>query len=120
MKGGRSCRGKRSLMLCMAMAAVLATAQSQNWQPIGQIGGATQAVAVQGHYGYLGVGLRLVVLDVSDPAALREVGVTQPFPHFVEDIAVSGTLAYVAAGGAGLRVVDISDPTSPLEVGAWD
>ena len=25
-----------------------AVAQSQNWQPIGQIGGATQAVAVQG------------------------------------------------------------------------
>jgi hypothetical protein len=90
-----------------------------DWQTVGQIGGPTQGVAVQGHYAYLGVGLRLVILDVSDPAVLREVGVTSPFPHFVHDVAVSGTLAYVAAAGSGLRVVDISDPSRPAEVGAW-
>ncbi len=87
---------------------------------VGQIGGPTQAVAVHGKYGYVGVGLRLIVLDVSDAAHMREVGTTAPFPYFVEDIVVSGTLAYVAAGGAGLRVVDVSDPAHPTEVGAWD
>jgi uncharacterized protein (TIGR03437 family) len=87
---------------------------------VGQIGGPTQAVAVQGNYAYVGVGLRLVVLDVSNPAAMREVGATAPFPHFVEGVAVSGKLACVAAGGAGLRVVDISDPTRPTELGAFD
>ncbi|MBZ5623787.1 MAG: hypothetical protein LAQ69_34560 [Acidobacteriia bacterium] len=107
-------------LLLTVPLALPAVAQTQNWQLIGQIGGATQAVAVQGHYAYVGFGLRLVVLDVSDPAAPREVGVTRPFPHFVEDIAVSGTLAYVAAGGAGLRVVDVSDPAAPVEVGALD
>ena len=91
-----------------------------NFQLVGQIGGPTQGVAIQGGYAYVGVGLRLVVLDISNPADLREVGVTQPFPHFVEDVAISGTLAYVAAGGAGLRVVDISNPALPAEVGAWD
>jgi hypothetical protein len=90
------------------------------WQVVGQIGGPTQAVDVQGHYAYVGVGLRLVVLDVSDPAAPTEVGCTTPFPYFVEDTVVSGTLAYVAAGGAGLRVVDVSDPAHPTELGAWD
>jgi hypothetical protein len=28
--------------------------------------------------------------------------------------------AYVAAGDGGLRVVDISDPTSPIEIGYYD
>ncbi|MBZ5623786.1 MAG: hypothetical protein LAQ69_34555, partial [Acidobacteriia bacterium] len=49
------------LLLTISLA-LPAAAQSQNWQPIGQIGGATQAVAVQGHYAYVGFGLRLVVL----------------------------------------------------------
>lgn len=87
---------------------------------VGQIGGPTQAVAVQGNYAYVGVGLRLVVLDISNPVTSTEVGSTTPFPYFVEDVVVSGTLAYVAAGGAGLRVVDVLTPTAPVEVGFWD
>jgi hypothetical protein len=109
------------LFLLMAMPVLLGAAQTtqSSWQAVGQIGGPTQAVAVQGNYAYVGVGLRLVVLDVSNPAAPREVGAATPFPHFVEDVAIGGTLAYVAAGGGGLRVVDISDPTHPKEVGYW-
>jgi uncharacterized repeat protein (TIGR01451 family) len=96
------------------------TRQSSSWQMVGQVGGPTEDVAVQGNYAYVGVGLRLVVLDVSDPTTPEEIGITTPFPHFVKGVAVSGTLAYIAAGGAGLRVVDVSDPTDPTEVGAWD
>ena len=81
--------------------------QPSGWQVVGQIGGPTQAVAVQGRYAYVGVGLRLVVLDVTNPVTPTEVGATTPFPYFVEDVAVSGERVYVAAGGAGLRVVDI-------------
>ena len=93
---------------------------SSSWQMVGQVGGPTQAVAVQGGYAYVGVGLRLVVLDVSEPTTPQKIGSTTPFPHFVEGVVVSGTLAYIAAGGGGLRVVDISDPAHPTEVGAWD
>jgi hypothetical protein len=111
----------RVALLLLAASAVEAGPQDQGgWKIVGQVGGLTSGVAVSGGYAYVGVGLRLVVLDVSNPTDLREVGVTQPFPHFVEDIAISGTLAYVAAGGAGLRVVDISNPASPTEIGAWD
>jgi parallel beta-helix repeat protein len=85
---------------------------------IGQIGGPTQAVATLGKYDYVGVGLRLIVLDVSDPTSPYEVGSSAPFSDFVRDIAVSGTVAYVAAGGAGLRVLDVSDPTRPAEIGS--
>jgi Uncharacterized conserved protein len=108
-------------LLTIGIGVLTARAQDQGgWKIVGQIGGATQAIAVQGSYAYAGVGMRLVVLDVSNPSDLREVGVTPPFPHLVEDIAVSGTLAYVAAGGAGLRVVDVSNPALPTEIGALD
>jgi hypothetical protein len=35
-------------------------------------------------------------------------------------VAVSGSTAYVADGRGGLRVVDVSDPANPTEVGAYD
>jgi hypothetical protein len=34
-------------------------------------------------------------------------------------VAVSGNLAFVADGAGGLRVVDVSDPASPTEVGFY-
>ena len=37
---------------------------------IGQLGGATFGVAVQDDYAYIGIGPRLVVLDVSQPVTL--------------------------------------------------
>jgi hypothetical protein len=107
------------ITLLQSLSAAQPT-QPTGWQVVGQIGGPTSAVAVQGNYAYVGVGLQLVVLDVTNPVTPSEVGATAPFPYFVEDIAASGTMGYVAAGGAGLRVVDISDPANPIELGAWD
>lgn len=113
------------MVLLLASAWFVAPTRSEtfhtsSWQVVGQIGGPTSAVAVQDNYAYVGVGLRLIVLDVTNPATPTEVGATAPFPFYVEDIALSGTRAYLAAGGAGLRVVDITDPGNPEELGAWD
>src|SRR4030067_241967 len=41
-------------------------------------------------------------------------------PPFSGDVVGQGDLADVAAGGAGLRAVDITDPANPVELGAWD
>jgi len=35
-------------------------------------------------------------------------------------VAIAGIYAYVAAGGSGLRIVNVSTPTTPSEVGALD
>ena len=96
-------------------------ADVQNVEFVGQIGGATYAVAVQGNYAYVGEGPRLTILDVSNPVSPTMVGKTDPLPDVVYDVAVAGNYAYVADEYyGGLRVVDVSDPAHPTEVGSYD
>jgi parallel beta-helix repeat protein len=94
--------------------------QATVWDTIGQAGGPTQGIAVQGNYAYIGVGPRLIVVDISNPASPHPIGATTPFDYFVQGVTVSGTFAYVAAGSAGLRIVNIATPSDPIQVGAWD
>lgn len=54
--------------------------QSSNVELIGQIGGTTNAVAIQGSYAYVGVGPRLVILNIANPARPIVVGQTVPLP----------------------------------------
>jgi len=96
------------------------TADAENVEFVGHIGGDTHAVAVQRDYAYIGEGGALTILDVSNPAAPSVMGKTVPFPEVVQDVYVSGDYAYVAAGEGGLRVVDVSTPTNPTEVGCYD
>ena len=57
---------------------------------------------------------KMKVVDVSDPSMLRVVGkVTGTYM----DVHVVGSYAY-AATGRGLSVVDVSEPTAPVQVGA--
>lgn len=77
------------------------------------------ALAVSGGYAY-GVsknGGRFHVIDVSQPAAPIETGSCAISVDSPQSVAVSGGYAYVAAGTAGLRVIDIRSPSSPIEVG---
>jgi hypothetical protein len=110
------------LLLVGNEQSVLVSAQSPQaaWNVIGQVGGPTTSVAIRGNYAYVGVGLKLTVIDISNPASVREVGSTQPFTDFVQAVVVNNQLAYVAAGKAGLRVIDISKPATPREIGFLD
>jgi hypothetical protein len=67
----------------------------------------------------------LRIVDVSDPAAPKQVGHLRLAEGEQGDVrayglAVDGDHAYMAVGGAGLRVVDVSDPSAPVEVGVLD
>ncbi len=89
----------------------------QHLKPVGQIGGPTQTVAVNGDYAYVGIGLRVEVLDISDSTNPQQVGSTVMLDGFVTDITIAGNHAYTTVGGKGLWVIDISDPTHPNDVG---
>ena len=93
---------------------------AENVELVSQTGGAIKAVAVQGSYAYIGVGPHLVILNVSNPAQPTAVGRTGVLPDIVEGIAVSGNYAYIAGGYSGLHIFDISNPSSPTEVGVFD
>jgi hypothetical protein len=98
-------------------------------------------VAIIGDHAYVAAGYKgLWVVDVSDPANPTEVG-SYETPGYDQGWSLAGyiykpdearsvaaatvgpqgrTYAYVAAEYAGLRVVDVSDPANPTEVGYHD
>ncbi|MFZ1599408.1 MAG: hypothetical protein WAW26_26465, partial [Anaerolineae bacterium] len=53
---------------------------------VGQIGGSILAVEVHGNYAYVGVGPRLVITNVSDPAHPAFVGQGPVLPVVVQDV----------------------------------
>jgi hypothetical protein len=78
------------------------------------VAGPVPRVAVAGQYAYLTTREELLVLDVSNPANLVEVGRTAA--RGAVRLAVAGRYAYLA--GSGLQIVDVSDPNSPRTVGS--
>ena len=88
--------------------------QSRNMQLVGQIGGETRAVAVQGTYAYIGVGPRLVILNISNPSSPSVVGQSSVLPGMVQDVAVAGSYAYVVDESSGLRIINVSNPAAAV------
>lgn len=80
---------------------------------IDQYGGSTNVVAIQAGYAYLGQGPRMVVLDVSTPAAPTWVGESELLPGLVMGLVVEADYAYVTTAFSGLHIFDITQPDSP-------
>ena len=56
----------------------------------------------------------LLILDVSDPSAIDEVGRLEG--RDLLSMAVAGDYAYAGRGTSGIVVYDVSDPSAPVEV----
>lgn len=79
--------------------------------------GNPRAVAVVDPVAYVGLDTGLALYDVgdaTDPVLLSHLYL--PSPAF--DVAISGTIAYVANGESGLTLVDVSDAAAPRVVGS--
>ena len=135
-----------------------------------EMGGRVSAVAKAGDFAYIGMGRKLVVLNVAAPAQPVIVGQSAvlpeiihkltlhnqyayaevdgdlaifdlsdvtyprlvtiyPTPGFIQDMLISGTSLYVTEAEAllnspkeygGMRILDISSPTMPIEIGHFD
>jgi hypothetical protein len=107
-------RPARTAWLVAAALSLVANvqAQEQTISLVGQMGGYCQAVHVQGRYAYVGEGWNFTILDIADPTS-PVVTARLRLPQMIEDVVVSGGFAYVADGYGGLKIVDVSDPSSP-------
>ncbi|MFQ5459520.1 MAG: LVIVD repeat-containing protein, partial [Anaerolineae bacterium] len=102
-----------------SMLAAPAASALEALAPVGEVVAGTVAdVVARGTTAYAAVGERLVVLDVADDGP-RVLGVMPAEADDVMAVAVAGTRGYLAAGTAGLRVVDVADPARPMSLGRW-
>lgn len=79
--------------------------------------GSVMAIAALDGHALVGDGEgKLWVFDVPESGDPRPISSIEP-GGVVSDILVSGQYAYLAAGEAGLQIVDFSDPSHPVIVG---
>jgi hypothetical protein len=83
-----------------------------NFTVVAQLGGRVNAVALDGNIAYVGIGPRLVTVDISDPTTPRFLGQSDMLPELVNAVVAQDGIAYVA--GADLYIYDVSDPTAPV------
>jgi heat shock protein HslJ len=89
-----------------------------------------KVAAVRDGYAYLLVGGKLRIVDVSDPAAPAGVGIYDA-AEFIREVSVAdgptadgsihpqGAYAYLLAGANSMRILDVSNPSQPVEIGSY-
>ena len=118
----RSILRVRPLVLAVFLAAVplAAVAEAQNPPParVGFVPTVAPATALAAGDDYLvvGVGSRVLVIDVSRPASPESIG-AYDFEQPVLGLAAVGDAVYVANSHDGLRRLDVSDPSAPRLTG---
>ena len=65
-------------------------------------------------------GGHLRMWEIGDGSAIQIAEYATPEAAIIHNVHIKGSLAYIAYYSAGVRVVDVSDPTLPREVGAFD
>ncbi len=81
-----------------------------------------KALAASGNLVYIGIGQNLEILDLSKPSQLSSVSRHRVGPaHFpdFQSFFVSGNYLYIADSSEGLWVVDVIDPFTPRDLGAF-
>ena len=77
------------------------------------------AVAVRGTTAYISSGAALIIADVTNPAAIRQIGsVTLNGTLLDLDVDTNRNLAVVAAGTSGIYLVDVTHPKAPAPLGS--
>ena len=90
----------------------------QNVELVTQIGGPVYAVDLAWPYAYIGMGPRVVILNISNPAQPVMVGQSDVLPGIIRNIAVAGDYVYATAEYAGLWIIRAADRAHPEIVGS--
>ncbi len=95
------------------------TTNPQMLELLGQHGGSSGAITVDGGIAYIGQGPRVVVVDISAADAPRVIGETKVLPGLVEGINLVDKTIFVVTKYGGLYSFDIKDPTNPMLLGEF-
>jgi len=77
------------------------------------------AITSYGELLVYGRGSALEIATVDSDGVVDAIGRLE-FPDRVRDVAIKDRHAYVAAEGAGLRIIDVNDPVKPVEIVSID
>ncbi|MDW8069364.1 MAG: hypothetical protein RML46_10650 [Anaerolineae bacterium] len=102
--------------------SILPQPDARNMERVAQLGGPVLKAVVSGTYAYVGMGPRLIVLNVSDPARPVLLGQSDVLPGIVQDVAVAGNYVYVIGNEyrARLWILSIASPNRPTVVNSVD
>jgi len=113
---------KKNYLILISFFALLTTLFSQvrtNTTLLGQwSGGRCRAVYAENDIAYFGSGDTLKIVDFTIPSEPAELG-SIILPTQLRDVTVNGDYAYVADWTDGLRIINISDPSNPIESGSY-
>lgn len=82
-----------------------------------QIGGSGWTIDVEGAYAYLGEGLRLTVIDISQPDRPDVIG-SLLMTNDIIDLKAVGNTVYVT-NPEGLHIINVANPGAPIQVGTY-
>ncbi|MBP6471403.1 MAG: DUF11 domain-containing protein [Chloroflexi bacterium] len=128
MKSHRTYRAFAAILVIIALLslgglALVRAIDANNVDYVSQIGGDSRAVTFYGQYAYLGVGPKVVILNLTNPANPVVVQESDPLSvlggpdAIVEEITIpdaSGNI-FVAAGNAGIFILNVTNPGSPTK-----
>lgn len=97
----------------------LSVSDEITFQLLAQQGGETKAVAVADNLAYIGMGPRVITLDISDPALPEPIGQSQPLPGIVNALVAHEEIAYIGVGSSIISL-DISNLQVPAILGQLD
>ena len=107
------------VVLFFSMLPAEAAAADMEISRVGEWGhGHMVDVFTVGQYAYCLAGIDLVIVDITDPANPVETGFIEI--EDVNGVYVLGDYAYIARGGPGLRIIDVSNPAAPSLIGSCD
>ena len=80
------------------------------------------SISISGQYAFLVYGGHLMIVDIEQPSSPKYVGecsmsVNSSY-YWDWDVFTVGGLAYLTVGNSGLRIIDVSDPLHPYEIGS--
>lgn len=107
-----------SLMTMFSLSPMRASGVT--WQKIGLAGGSCQVVAVQGEGAFAGMGPKLMAFNTANPANPLVLGTSAPFSDDIRDVALVDNVVYVAAGDAGMGIVDAGNTSNLSTLSIWD